>query len=43
MVFQEFTVEEVAKHDSASSCWIVINHVVYDVTSFLQSVRRVHV
>ncbi|KAJ3887196.1 FMN-dependent dehydrogenase-domain-containing protein [Lentinula edodes] len=29
------TTEEIAKHNDASSCWIIINNNVYDVTEFL--------
>ncbi|KAH7868466.1 FMN-dependent dehydrogenase-domain-containing protein [Lentinula edodes] len=29
------TTEEIAKHDDASSCWIIIKNEVYDVTEFL--------
>lgn len=32
------TLEEVAFHDSSSSCWIVIYDRVYDVTDFLKIV-----
>ena len=31
-----FTKEKVAKHNSKSSCWIIINNLVYDVTNFLK-------
>ena len=31
-----FSMAEVAKHNSADSCWLVIDGEVYDVTSFLQ-------
>lgn len=27
---------EVAKHDSADSCWVIVEGYVYDVTDFLQ-------
>ncbi|KAF8528928.1 FMN-dependent dehydrogenase-domain-containing protein [Hysterangium stoloniferum] len=30
-----FTLEQVAKHNSKESCWIIINNQVYDVTDFL--------
>lgn len=30
-----FTVADVAKHNSSSDCWLIINNNVYDVTSFL--------
>lgn len=29
------TIQEVAKHNSASNCWIIISREVYDVTSYL--------
>ena len=31
---REYTLEEVRQHDSAESCWVVIDGSVYDVTSF---------
>merc|ERR1712146_456251 len=34
-VLQEFTVEEVARHQSKGDCWVVLNNQVYDVTEFL--------
>ncbi|KAL1707108.1 FMN-dependent dehydrogenase-domain-containing protein [Schizophyllum commune] len=30
------TLQQVAEHDSARSCWVIINNKVYDVTEFLQ-------
>ena len=33
-----FTKEEVAKHSSEESCWIIINKKVYDVTNWLDTV-----
>lgn len=33
---QEFTVEEVAKHNTKESLWIVIKNRVYDVTEFIK-------
>lgn len=35
---QEITLREVAQHDDASSCWIIIYDRVYDITQFLDSV-----
>lgn len=31
-----FTVEEVAKHNSEESLWLVIDTAVYDVTEFVE-------
>ena len=31
----KFTMDEVAKHNNASDCWIVISDKVYDVSDFL--------
>ena len=31
-----YTMDDVAQHDSADSCWLVISGVVYDVTEFAQ-------
>jgi len=31
---------EVEKHNDRSSCWIIIDNVVYDVTSFLDEVKN---
>ncbi|KAI4523533.1 hypothetical protein K525DRAFT_254520 [Schizophyllum commune Loenen D] len=30
------TLQQVAEHNSATSCWVIINNKVYDVTEFLQ-------
>lgn len=32
---KEFTAEEVAKHNKADDCWVIVKNVVLDVTSFL--------
>ncbi len=34
-----FTLAEVAKHNTASDCWVVVNGVVLDVTTFLPGMR----
>jgi cytochrome b involved in lipid metabolism len=31
-----FSAEEVAKHNKASDCWVVVKGKVYDVTKFLE-------
>ena len=33
---KEFTLAEVAEHNTANDCWLAINGKVYDVTTFLQ-------
>ncbi len=35
MSSKEFTKEEVAKHNTESNCYIIINNDVYDCTKFL--------
>ncbi|KAK9455032.1 FMN-dependent dehydrogenase-domain-containing protein [Dipodascopsis uninucleata] len=32
---KSLSIKEIAKHNSEKSCWVIINNVVYDVTSFL--------
>lgn len=32
---QEFTLEDVAKHNDEKSCWIVIDNKVFDVTKYI--------
>ena len=32
---KQFTREEVAKHNTAESCWLIVEQNVYDVTTFL--------
>lgn len=34
---QEFTLEEVAKHNKAGDCWVIVKNVVMDLTSFLDN------
>lgn len=34
-VSNEYTLDEIAKHNSGDSCWTTINDNVYDVTSFV--------
>lgn len=31
----KFSMEEIAKHDNAQSCWLLIDNKVYDVTQFI--------
>jgi cytochrome b involved in lipid metabolism len=38
MAEKVFTEEEVAQHSSASSCYFIIDGIVYDVTKFLTEV-----
>lgn len=32
----QFSLEEIAKHQSRQSCWLVAGNIVYDVTPYLQ-------
>ena len=34
-----FTADEVAKHASASDCWVIVRGGVYDVTRFVRNIR----
>lgn len=34
---QEYTVEEVAKHNTESDCWVIVKNVVLDLTHFLDN------
>lgn len=36
----KYSLEEVAKHRSTSSCWIVVHRKVYDITEFLPKVNH---
>ena len=31
----QYTTEEIKKHNTKNDCWIIINHKVYDVSQFL--------
>ena len=33
---EEYTLDEVSKHDQKHDCWIVIREKVYDITEFLR-------
>ena len=35
---KQFTLEEVAEHNSRKSAWLIIHDKVYDVTKFLEEV-----
>jgi cytochrome b involved in lipid metabolism len=37
MICNIYTLDEVAKHSSKASCWMVINGKVYDATSFIKN------
>ena len=37
---KKFSLEEVKKHNSARSTWLVIHNQVFDVTTFLDEVSR---
>ena len=37
----EYSLEDVAKHNEKSSCWLVIHEGIYDVTKFMEEVSRV--
>lgn len=37
---QELSFEEIKKHNDRNSTWLVINNDVYDVTEFLNEVRK---
>ncbi len=39
MALPEFTMEEVAAHNSSDSLWLAIENNVYDVTNFFQEVK----
>lgn len=36
----ELTGDEVAKHNSAESCWVIVHGKAYDVTDFLPGEHR---
>lgn len=36
MVLRQYTRVQVTYHDSAESCWIIINEKIYDVTPYIQ-------
>ena len=37
---KKFTLEEVKKHNTAASTWLIINNQVFDVTKFLDEVSK---
>lgn len=34
LILDEWTLEEIAKHDSEDDCWIIVNNCVYDITAY---------
>ena len=38
---KKYSTDEVAKHNDADTCWIIVRGLVYDVTDFLDEVRAV--
>lgn len=33
----EYTLEEVSKHNTTQSCWVIVDDLVYDVTDFINN------
>jgi cytochrome b involved in lipid metabolism len=34
LITEEWTLEEIAKHNSEDDCWIIVNNCVYDITAY---------